>query len=122
MDIGPPHAGLNDTLEAEPVTFVEQTGLVEAHRSVGDLREDAAEDDVPVAQGDDVDADGVGCSGVLADGSRPEAPARPEHQDLEDDDEDDDRHRDRPHGEEHLEQPADERQLDELLGRLATVG
>jgi hypothetical protein len=41
----PEHTALNDTLEAEPVMFVEQAGLVEAHSSVGDLREDAVEDD-----------------------------------------------------------------------------
>ena len=52
--------------------------------------EDAAEDDVPVAQPDDVDADRLGRLGMLADGPRPQAPARAEQADLEDDDEDDD--------------------------------
>ena len=41
----PEYAALNDTLEADPVAFVEQAGLVEADSAVGDLREDAVEDD-----------------------------------------------------------------------------
>ena len=41
----PEHATLDDTLEAEPMDFVEHGGLVEADRSVGDRREDAVEDD-----------------------------------------------------------------------------
>jgi len=41
----PEHTALHDTLEAEPVMLVEQAGVVEAHSSVGDLREDAVEDD-----------------------------------------------------------------------------
>ena len=41
----PEHTALNDTLEVEPVVFVEQGGLVEADSLVGDLREDAVEDD-----------------------------------------------------------------------------
>ena len=49
-----------------------------------------AEDHVPVAQPDHVDADRLGRLRVLADGPRPQAPARPEQQDLEDDDDDDD--------------------------------
>jgi hypothetical protein len=48
----PEHAALNDTLELEPVAFVERCRLVEAGGSVGDLSEDAVEDhDVEVEVG-----------------------------------------------------------------------
>ena len=50
---------------------------------------------------------------VLADGPRPQAPARPEQQDLEHDHDDDERHRDRALVEERLEEPADDREVDQ---------
>ena len=74
--------------------------------------EHAAQDHVPIAQPDDVDADRLGRLGVLADGPRAQAPARAEQQ--------------RPGGrsrgrstdivigpcvQEHLEEPADDRQV-----------
>ena len=58
--------------------------------------ENAREDDVPIAQPDDVDADGICGAGVLAHRARSQAPPRSEEGDLEEEDEDDHRHRDRP--------------------------
>ena len=49
--------------------------------------------------------------GMLADRARAKAPPRPEQEDLEDDHDDDHGHRDRALVQEHLEDPADERDL-----------
>ena len=55
-----------------------------------------ADQDVPVAQPDDVDPDRLGRLRMLADRPRPEAPARAEQEDLEDEDADEEADRDRP--------------------------
>ena len=104
------------------IPFWNEPLCLEGQVGAGQPGEDAAEDDVPVAQPDDVDADRLGGLGVLADGPGAQAPARPEQQDLEDDDEDDDRDRDRALGEEHLEDPADDRQVDQRSRAARTAG
>ena len=78
------------------IPFWKERVALEGQPGAGQAGEDAAEDHVPVAQPDHVDADRVRGPGMLADGPRPQTPAGPEQQDLEDDHEDDDRHRDRP--------------------------
>ena len=78
---------------------------------------DAADQDVPVAEADDVDADRLGRLRVLADRPRPEAPARAEEVDLEDDDAEQQADRDRALIEDRPEQPADDRQVRQLLRR-----
>ena len=94
---------------------LERAGSLEGEVRAGEPGEDAGDDDVPIAQPDDVDADRVRGARMLADGTRPQAPARAEEEDLEDEHEDDHRHRDRSLLEEHLEDPADDRDVDDLL-------
>ena len=95
--------------------FWNELGAFEREIRAGQPGEDAGHDDVPIPQPDDVDADGVGGARMLADGARAQPPSRAEEEHLEDDHEDDHRHRDRPLLEEHLEQPADDGDVDDLL-------
>ena len=88
---------------------LERPGLLEGEVGAGQPGEDAAEDDVAVAQRDDVDPDRLGGLRVLADGARPQAPARPEEQTWSRMTNTITRHRDRALVEEHLEDPADHR-------------
>ena len=70
--------------EAAAVGHARLEAVAELEREPGarEAREQAAQDDVPVAHPDDVDAHGLRGLGVLAHGPRAQAPARPEQQDL----------------------------------------
>ena len=70
---------------------LERPALLEGQVRPRQSGEDPAQDDVPVAQLDDVDPDRLGGLRVLADGPRPQAPARPEEPELEEDDQEEDR-------------------------------
>ena len=99
---------------------LERAGPLEGEVCARQPGEDAGEDDVAVAQPDDVDADRVGGTRVLAHRAGPQSPSRAEEQDLQDEHEDDHRHRDRSLLEEHLDQPADDRDVDDLLAEGGT--
>ena len=106
--------GQRDEASAGGHVVLERPRALEGQVGAGQPGEDAADDDVPIPQPDDVDADRVRGLRMLPDRARAESPARAEQEDLQDDHEDDQRHRQRPLVEEHLEQPADDRDVGNL--------
>ena len=105
------HRGQPDEPAPGGHPLLEGRGRLHAQERAAKAGQDAAREDVPVAQPDDVDADRLGGPRVLADGAAAQAPARSEEEDLEPDDDEQQGDRDRALGEERREDPADERQV-----------
>ncbi len=117
------HCGESDEAAPGGHVVLERPALLQGQVRPRQSGEDPTQDDVPVAQLDDVDPDRLGGLRVLADGPRPQAPARPEEPESEGRRPGrGPRSRSGPWPKKRLDDPADQRQVDQEVRQDARDG
>src|SRR5574341_1575147 len=107
------HGGQGNEPPAGSHVVLEGASGLECKIGAGQAGKHTTQQNVTIAKPDYIDADGVRRLRVLPNGTRPQTPTRAEEQDLDDNHQYDSRQGNWAHCREHLEQPADARQVHE---------